>query len=144
MSDKWQKDSYFSLLYKILQNFSFTYLAELKLSLFPRIILPNLVPFSKSNLLKHVPVPLKALIILLKILHDSYFQKPYFKLFPVLREQKVYPVSDVIEPHSSLIYNITTCLPKGFPGGTVVKNLPANAGDKRDAGSLSGWEYPLK
>ena len=26
----------------------------------------------------------------------------------------------------------------GFPGGTVVKNLPANAGDSRDAGSTSG------
>ena len=29
----------------------------------------------------------------------------------------------------------------GFPGSTVVKNLPANAGD---AGSISGWEDPLK
>ena len=26
----------------------------------------------------------------------------------------------------------------GFPGGTVVKNLPANAGDIRDAGSIFG------
>ena len=26
----------------------------------------------------------------------------------------------------------------GFPGGTVVKNLPANAGDARDVGSVSG------
>ena len=26
----------------------------------------------------------------------------------------------------------------GFPGGTVVKNLPANAGDARDAGSIPG------
>ena len=24
----------------------------------------------------------------------------------------------------------------GFPGGSVVKNLPANAGDARDSGSL--------
>ena len=24
----------------------------------------------------------------------------------------------------------------GFPGGTVVKNLPANAGDVRDVGSI--------
>ena len=24
----------------------------------------------------------------------------------------------------------------GFPGGAVVKNLPANAGDTRDAGSV--------
>ena len=29
---------------------------------------------------------------------------------------------------------------EGFPGGTVVKNLPANAGDR---GSIPGWErYP--
>ena len=26
----------------------------------------------------------------------------------------------------------------GFPGGTVVKNLPANAGDARDAGLIPG------
>ena len=26
----------------------------------------------------------------------------------------------------------------GFPGGTVVKNLPANVGDKRDSGSVAG------
>ena len=26
----------------------------------------------------------------------------------------------------------------GFPGGTVVKNLPANAGDTRDAGLIPG------
>ena len=25
-----------------------------------------------------------------------------------------------------------------FPGGTMVKNLPANAGDARDAGSIPG------
>ena len=27
---------------------------------------------------------------------------------------------------------------KGFPGGTVVKNPPVNAGDTRDVGSVSG------
>ena len=27
---------------------------------------------------------------------------------------------------------------KGFPGGTVVKNLPANAGDARDTSSTPG------
>ena len=31
----------------------------------------------------------------------------------------------------------------GFPDGSVVKNLPANAGDSRDADSLSR-EDPLK
>ena len=27
---------------------------------------------------------------------------------------------------------------EGFPGGTVVKNLPANAGDTRDVGLIPG------
>ena len=27
---------------------------------------------------------------------------------------------------------------KGFPGGTVVKNLPANAGDTKDSGLIPG------
>ena len=26
----------------------------------------------------------------------------------------------------------------GFPGGTVIKNLPANAGDVKDGGSIPG------
>ena len=32
----------------------------------------------------------------------------------------------------------------GFPGGTVVKNLPANAGDARDEGLILSWEGPLE
>ena len=28
--------------------------------------------------------------------------------------------------------------PSGFPGGSVVKNLPVNAGDTRDAGLIPG------
>ena len=35
-------------------------------------------------------------------------------------------------------------LKKGFPGGTVVRNSPINAGDIRDAGSISGSEDPLE
>ena len=31
----------------------------------------------------------------------------------------------------------------GFPGGSLLKNLPANAEDARDAGSLN-WEDPLE
>ena len=33
---------------------------------------------------------------------------------------------------------------KGFPGGSVVKNLPANAGDTIDAGLIPGQEDPLE
>ena len=29
-------------------------------------------------------------------------------------------------------------MPKGFPGGSVVKNLPANAGASGDVGSIPG------
>ena len=29
-----------------------------------------------------------------------------------------------------------------FPGGVVVKNLPANARDARDTGSVPGWKIP--
>ena len=32
----------------------------------------------------------------------------------------------------------------GFPGGTVVENLPANAGDPRDAGSVLGLGRSLE
>ena len=30
--------------------------------------------------------------------------------------------------------------PRGFPGGAVVKNPPANAGDTGDGGPIPGWE----
>ena len=32
----------------------------------------------------------------------------------------------------------------GFPGDTVVKNLPADAEGARDSGSTPGWERSLK
>ena len=38
---------------------------------------------------------------------------------------------------------VCVCVCKGrgdFPGSTVVKNLPANVGDARDAGSIPGLE----
>ena len=31
-----------------------------------------------------------------------------------------------------------------FPGGSVVKNLPANAGDAKDVVQSLGWEDPLE
>ena len=37
------------------------------------------------------------------------------------------------------IINFEYINPQGFPGGTVVKNPPANAGDVRDGGSILGW-----
>ena len=41
---------------------------------------------------------------------------------------------------NELIYNTET----GFPGGLVVKNLPANSGDERDVGRSLGWENSLE
>ena len=35
--------------------------------------------------------------------------------------------------------HIFTYIHMGFPGGTVVKNLPASAGDAGDLGSVPGW-----
>ena len=40
-----------------------------------------------------------------------------------------YPIAHVINSN------------QGFPGGSMVKNPPANAGD---AGSILGWEDPLE
>ena len=37
-----------------------------------------------------------------------------------------------------------TMMKCGFPGGSVVKTLPANAGNAGDAGSISAWEGPLE
>ena len=36
------------------------------------------------------------------------------------------------------------CLNKQPCGSILVKNLPANAGDARDAGSIPGWEDSLE
>ena len=35
-------------------------------------------------------------------------------------------------------------MPWGFPGASVVKNLPANAGEARDASSIPGLERSLR
>jgi len=32
----------------------------------------------------------------------------------------------------------------GFPGGAIVRNLPENAGDLRDADSVLSPEHPLE
>ena len=37
-----------------------------------------------------------------------------------------------------------TILPPGVPGGSEVKDLPANAGDTRDTHSIPGQEDPLE
>ena len=37
-----------------------------------------------------------------------------------------------------LLYLVHGCIPRGFPGATVVKNPPVNAGDTRDVGLIPG------
>ena len=44
----------------------------------------------------------------------------------------------VFLPIQLLPYSPSLSYLKGFPGGVVVKNLPANAGDARDMGLIPG------
>ena len=39
---------------------------------------------------------------------------------------------------------VVCTLDMGFPSGTLVKNLPANAGDTGDVGSIPGLEDTLE
>ena len=38
-----------------------------------------------------------------------------------------------------VLHSLIYIAEKGFPGGTVVKNLPDNAGDEREVSSVPGW-----
>ena len=40
------------------------------------------------------------------------------------------------------IFNIETISNRGFPGGSVVKNPPANAGDRGSIPGLGGSDMP--
>ena len=44
----------------------------------------------------------------------------------------------------SITFSVLSVVFLDFPGGTVVKNLPANAGDARDVGLIPGQEDPLE
>ena len=44
-------------------------------------------------------------------------------------------------PNSTAIF-CSSDTHRGFPGGTVLKNAPANAGDERDAALIPGWRDP--
>ena len=60
-----------------------------------------------------------------------------FGFLPNLWSTFTYVVS--YSPHDSLVsYSFYLRNERGFPGGTVLKNLPANAGDTRDTRSISG------
>ena len=64
------------------------------------------------------------------------FEFSSITFFFFLRINRYYPASGIIELFSS--YKKSNALKKGFPGGAVVKNPPADAGDTRDMGSIPG------
>ena len=47
-------------------------------------------------------------------------------------------------PNTGFIFDLFNPENGGFPGGTVVKNTPANAGGKRNSGLNPGQEEPLE
>ena len=48
-------------------------------------------------------------------------------------------MSDSVTPWAAVLQaSLSFTVSQSFPGGTVVKNLPANAGDARDMGSVPG------
>ena len=42
------------------------------------------------------------------------------------------------------LQDLSSLLKKGLSPGSAVKNLPGNAGDTGDTGSIPGWERPLR
>ena len=57
---------------------------------------------------------------------------------------KMFPEAAVTNGHKSgglkqQKFTLTVEVSKGSPGGAVIKNLPANAGDAKDAGWIPGW-----
>ena len=48
-------------------------------------------------------------------------------------------MSDSVTPWTAVLQaSLSFTISQSFPDGTVVKNLPANAGDARDMGSIPG------
>ena len=56
------------------------------------------------------------------------------------RLKMICEVENQLLPHQVMeIWGFTYCIHWGFPGGSVIKNLPANAGASGDVGSIPGW-----
>ena len=54
-----------------------------------------------------------------------------------------YQEEDQVRLHPGHLFLLARVLgTKGFPGGSVVKNPPANARDTRDMSSIPGWRRP--
>ena len=68
-----------------------------------------------------------------------------FKQMGAMRDKNpVYISGQLIEGQTVNIYTNSQCafavIHRNFPGGAVVKNLPANTGDVRDVGSIPGQQ----
>ena len=69
----------------------------------------------------------------------------YSKSYPREEWRIHHPLGEYVEKPSSLEpsceinFLFVLCYCWGFSGGSVVKNLPANAGDTRDSGLIPGW-----
>ena len=62
----------------------------------------------------------------------------------VLREEKQIGQPRQEEDMDNCLREIKFCITWDFPGGTVVKNLPANAGDTGDLSSILGLGRSLE
>ena len=71
-------------------------------------------------------------ILYIEIISESYKQ---LDTSSFEREKEM---GNILEKHRRL-NKLGPWLLAGFPGGVVVKNLPTNEKDARDAGSIPGW-----
>ena len=62
----------------------------------------------------------------------------------LLHKSSYTPNASIFKHNLDGILNLGTSRGQGFPGGTAVKNLPANAGDTGDVGWIPGLENPLE
>ena len=84
-------------------------------------------------------------LLLYKLLSWNVFTQIFF--CPNSKTVLLYETNSAVSTHSELesskeifcIYKLKTLLAKGFPGGSVAKNSPANAGDM---GSSLVWKDP--
>ena len=85
----------------------------------------------------------KFICILFKLPHKCNVIYLPFSIWPISLRMIIFrPIHVAANGILSLSFNSQVISCMGFPGGPVVKNLPANAGD---SGSIPGWgRFPLR